>query len=91
MSTLLTLGEACQRVRLSPWTLRRAIGRGDLLAYKPGNRIRIPESALEDWLRTSRVEPDVEDDYRPLPDVFPQAGDTFRSRLRRKSGERASG
>jgi excisionase family DNA binding protein len=53
---LLTLDEAAARVALSPWTLRRAIARGHLLAYKLGGRIRIPKSALDDWLLSSKLE-----------------------------------
>jgi hypothetical protein len=32
----------------SPWAVRRAIGRGELVAYKLAGRLRIPEKALED-------------------------------------------
>jgi excisionase family DNA binding protein len=85
---LLTLQEASQRVRLSPWALRRAISRGELDASKPAGRIRISEQAIEDWLKLTRVGPDVAPARKALP---PMGGvrsrsereDSFRARLRR--------
>jgi excisionase family DNA binding protein len=87
---LLTLQEASQRVRLSPWALRRAISRGELDASKPAGRIRISEQAIEDWLKLTRVGPDVvpaRDALRPMR-AIPSSSDreaSFRARLQRKS------
>ena len=87
---LLTLQEASQRVRLSPWALRRAISRGELDASKPAGRIRISEQAIEDWLKLTRVGPDVapaSEGLRPMRAV-PSSSDreaSFRARLQRKS------
>jgi excisionase family DNA binding protein len=85
VSQLLTLSEVCARVRLSPWAVRRAIGRGELAAYKLSGRLRIPESALEDWLRAAAIKPG---------DIVPQRAarrrepsqqlTTFRARLRKE-------
>jgi len=88
VSDLLTLDEAAQRVRLSPWAVRRAIRRGELDASKPAGRIRISEQAVEDWLKLTRIEADIErTDAHPLPALIPQpgTGDTFRARARRKA------
>jgi hypothetical protein len=46
-------------LRLSPWALSRAIKRGELEASKPAGRIRISEAAIDDWLKLTRVEPEV--------------------------------
>jgi len=90
VSPLLTLKEACDRVRLSPWALTRAIKRGELDASKPAGRIRISEQAIADWLKLTRVEPEVEPKREPqrlLTATTPRAahGDTFRARLRRNA------
>ena len=87
---LLTLQEASQRVRLSPWALRRAISRGELDASKPAGRIRISEQAIEDWLKLTRVEPEVvpaREAPRPMRAVPSKSEreDSFRARLQRKS------
>ena len=87
---LLTLQEASQRVRLSPWALRRAIGRGELDASKPAGRIRISERAIEDWLKLTRVGPDVVPARKPPHPMraIPSRSDreaSFRARLQRKS------
>ena len=87
-SELLTLQEACDRVRLSPWALRRAISRGELDASKPAGRIRISEQAIDDWLRLTKVEPDIVTAGEPLrlkgslPSRSPRE-ESFRARLRR--------
>lgn len=90
IAELLTLEEASRRVRLSPWTLRRAISRGELDASKPAGRIRISEQAIEDWLKLTRVAPDVAptgEVLRPMR-AAPSGSDreaSFRARLQRKS------
>jgi excisionase family DNA binding protein len=87
---LLTLQEASQRVRLSPWALRRAISRGELDASKPAGRIRISEQAIEDWLKLTRVEPDVvpaREALCPMPAIPSRSKReaSFRARLQRRS------
>ena len=85
-----TLKEACERVRLSPWALRRAIARGELDASKPAGRIRISEQAIDDWLKLTRVEPDVvpaREALRPMRAIPSRSEreDSFRARLRRSA------
>ena len=87
---LLTLQDASQRVRLSPWALRRAISRGELDASKPAGRIRISEQAIEDWLKLTRVEPDVVPAREALSPMraIPSRSEreaSFRARLQRRS------
>lgn len=36
-------------------TIKRACKRGDLSFYKLGRSVRIPQSAVEDWLARKRV------------------------------------
>ena len=78
---LLTLPEVCARVRLSEWAVRRAIKRGELLAYKPAGRLRIPASAVAAWLESSAILAEVAatpEAARPLPRVFPRSTGRFR-------------
>lgn len=93
MSPLLTLPEVCARVRLSPWAVRRAIGRGELFAYKLAGRLRIPEEALEDWLLAGIIEPEDPAPMQPVRRREPsQQLASFRARLRKESDvERAQG
>jgi excisionase family DNA binding protein len=56
---LLTLAQAGERVQLSPWTLRRAIERGELVGLRFGRRIRVSEQALEAWIADRLIEPSV--------------------------------
>ena len=78
---LLTLAEAAAQVRLSPWALRRAVARGELRAYKPAGKIRIPADALTDWLTRSEIVPErATTPSRPLR-PSPPAG-SFRARAR---------
>jgi Helix-turn-helix domain len=88
--SLWTLQEASDRVRLSPWALRRAISRGELVASKPAGRIRITEHALDDWLELTRVKPEAEPTQKSLrllttPPSRPAQEDSFRARLRRNA------
>jgi excisionase family DNA binding protein len=57
---LLRLDEAAIRYAYSVTSLRRAIRRGDLEAVRLGpserHALRIPEDALERWLRPARQE-----------------------------------
>jgi len=54
---LLTLKQAAERVQLSPWTMRRAIDRGELAGFRFGRRIRVSEEALDAWIRDGLIEP----------------------------------
>jgi excisionase family DNA binding protein len=54
---MLTVQEAADRVRLTQWAIYRAIQRGDLVAFKPGGRLRIEEADLVAWLESTRVAP----------------------------------
>ena len=76
---LLTLKQAAVQVQLSPWTLRRAIDRGELDGFRFGSRIRVSAQALEDWIDQARIAPNVIAPRRPRPS--PVAA-TFRERAR---------
>jgi excisionase family DNA binding protein len=54
---VLTVQEAASVVKLTQWAIYRAIQRGDLVAYKPGGRLRINEKDLDAWLEATRVTP----------------------------------
>ncbi|MHB1808132.1 MAG: helix-turn-helix domain-containing protein [Solirubrobacteraceae bacterium] len=87
---LLTLDEAAERVRLSPWTLRRAIKRGELHCYRPAGRIRIPERSLDAWLASTSPEPSLDCDLMPAVPIArltstPESGADFRARLRKRA------
>jgi len=74
---LLTLAQAGERVQLSPWTLRRAIERGELEGFCFGRRIRVSEEALEAWIRDGVIEPSAPSKQRsrrskPAPNYFRQ-------------------
>ena len=80
-SPLLTLPEVVERVRLSPWAVRRAIDRGDLRAYRSCGRIRIAESDLVDWLEsTAASSPPKSAALAPARRKL--ASDSFRRRVR---------
>lgn len=54
---MFTVQEAADLVKLTQWAIYRAIQRGDLVAYKPGGRLRIDEQDLQAWLDATRVRP----------------------------------
>jgi excisionase family DNA binding protein len=58
---LLTFNQARSRLRVSRETLRRRIASGELEAFKIGDHItspyRIPETAIDAYLRNHRVIP----------------------------------
>ncbi len=71
---MLTVQEAADLVRLTQWTIYRAIARGALVAYKPGGRLRINEDDLQAWLESTRVSPSQPTQARvPQPVVPPPA------------------
>jgi excisionase family DNA binding protein len=51
ISSLLTIAEAAERLRVNPKTLRRWIAGGDLAAYRVGRQWRITEDQLTQFLR----------------------------------------
>jgi excisionase family DNA binding protein len=90
---MLTVQEAASQVRLTQWAIYRAIRRGDLVAYKPGGRLRIAEEHLQAWLDATRVSPVAPATRRPAQPVVPppalvgsprrgSADDTLRARVR---------
>jgi excisionase family DNA binding protein len=54
-AALLPVAEVARRCALSPKTIRAAIARGDLRAYKLAGRIRVAPAELAAWLRTNQV------------------------------------
>jgi len=58
---LLTFAEVCERLRMSPKTLRKLITSGELVAIRTGNGAtspyRITEEALADYIRRRQVVP----------------------------------
>jgi excisionase family DNA binding protein len=81
-SPLLTLPEVVERVRLSPWAVRRAIDRGDLRAYRPCGRIRIAETDLMDWLESTAASTKASKSAALAPARLKRPSDTFRRRVR---------
>lgn len=61
---LLTLREVAEAMRVSDRTVRRLIKRGDLAAYKVGDRgqLRVKEVEMERYLEAQRVEVQVTDE-----------------------------
>lgn len=55
---LLTVQEVAEAMRVSEKTVRRLIKRGDLSAYKVGDRgqLRVKEGELDRYLESQRVE-----------------------------------
>jgi len=54
-AALLPVAEVARRCALSPKTIRAAIARGDLRAYKLAGRIRVAPADLAAWLGTNQV------------------------------------
>jgi len=56
---MLTFSEVCDRLRMSPKTLRKLIASGEIEAFRVGgnNAYRISEEALRAYIRRSKVEP----------------------------------
>ena len=95
---VLTVQEAASVVKLTQWAIYRAIQRGDLVAYKPGGRLRINEKDLDAWLEATRVCPAASPRNRrdvPPPDlVAPSrretADGTLRARVRAQRRKRSA-
>lgn len=96
----MTVQEAANVVKLTQWTIYRAIQRGDLIAYKPGGRLRIDEDDLQAWLEATRVSranpsPPLPARTVPPPDLIAPSGrysaeDTLRARVRAKRRKRSA-
>ena len=52
---LMTVNEVAGALRLSRSRVYELIATGELLAYRPGGRIRIPAEAVRTFLRDSRL------------------------------------
>ncbi|MEM3905551.1 MAG: helix-turn-helix domain-containing protein [Nitrososphaerota archaeon] len=52
---LLSPRDVARELNISIWTVYRLIRRGDLVAFKIGRRLRVPESSLEFFLELNRV------------------------------------
>ena len=63
----LTVAEAAQAIDLSEKTIRRAITRGELVASKVRNRVRIAVSDLEGWLRDNPAATRPSPEYNEWP------------------------
>ena len=95
---MLTIQEAAERVRLTQWAIYRAIQRGELIAYKPGGRLRIREADLESWLESTRVQAKARSTPRRAPSPPPgvigaaarprASADSLRARVRTSRGKR---
>ena len=97
---MLTVQEAATIVKLTQWAIYRAqeelveVAREDLVAYKPGGRLRINEDDLQAWLEATRVSPPSTPPPLPArivppPDMIAPsrrnpAEDTLRARVRAK-------
>jgi excisionase family DNA binding protein len=51
----LTVAQVAERVQVHPNTVKNEIRRGNLKAWKIGNRLRIEESALQAWIESKSV------------------------------------
>jgi len=54
---VLTVAEAASSMRGSKMTIYRLVHQGDLPAVRVGRSFRVPEQAVNDYLRDSFVEP----------------------------------
>ena len=72
--TFLTVDEVAAQARLSSKTVLRAVGRGELVAYKVGGRWRVKEGDFAAWVERGRFIPSVSPNA-PLPEpVVPSHG-----------------
>ena len=89
MGTLLTPAEVGHRVGFSERTVRRAIGAGELRAYRLRGRYRIRVEDFEAWLEDSVAgTADLEHRPRVRPAPEPAATATFRAKLAAVDRER---
>lgn len=50
LPALLTTAQVAKLLRIDPYTVRRYIGRGELVGTRVGREFRIPRAALDRWL-----------------------------------------
>ena len=76
---LLTVERVAELTGLSRRSVYRAVEASELVAYRLRGRVRIPESALEDWLAGNLVTPR----RRPRPDADASTRKASPSEVRR--------
>ncbi|MEM2188912.1 MAG: helix-turn-helix domain-containing protein [Nitrososphaerota archaeon] len=54
---LLSPRDVARELNISIWSVYRLIRRGDLVAFKVGRRLRIPESSVDAFLELARMKP----------------------------------
>lgn len=54
---LLSPRDVARELNISIWSVYRLIRRGDLVAFKIGRRLRVPESSVDAFLELNRVKP----------------------------------
>jgi excisionase family DNA binding protein len=82
---LLPVAEVARRCALSPKTIRAAIARGDLRAYRLVGRIRVAPADLSAWLAASQV---AVNGSPQIPDVPSRARHSHPLALRRLAAQR---
>ncbi len=60
----LTVVEVADVMRVSKMTVYRLLHSGELPAVRVGRSFRVPQDALDHYLRTARVEPEQQDHGR---------------------------
>lgn len=55
-SRFMTVAEVAEMMRVSKMTVYRLVHAGDLPAVRFGRSYRVPETAVEDYLKTARVD-----------------------------------
>jgi excisionase family DNA binding protein len=63
---MLSIAQAAEQLGVSEKTIRRAIERGDLVAYQPARRILIRPADLDAYLESKRVQPRRELPLEPV-------------------------
>lgn len=82
----MTVDEVAGRVKLSPKTVRRAIGSGELVAFKLRGQLRIPPEEYLAWVQRAAYVPS-KPEAGPVSPVAPPCGSP--AALRRIEGEAA--
>ncbi|MEM1905207.1 MAG: helix-turn-helix domain-containing protein [Nitrososphaerota archaeon] len=54
---LLTVRQAAAELNTSIWTIYRLVRLGDLVAFRVGKRLKIPQSSVDVYLELRRVKP----------------------------------
>lgn len=87
----LSVDDAAQLTTLSTKTIRRAISRGDLSAYKAGTRIVLKREDVEDWLFSVPSGRQIEAEVTPSASQIdiPELANRSESRKLRKPSSRS--